>query len=476
MIEYEIRGKMVVILGCSQEETDIELPDEIEGLPVSKIETNAFSEMENIKRIVIPGSVKVIGSYAFASCPNLETIVLEEGVESIEDWAFISCGIKKISLPETLKTVGANAFLGNEIKADVEAFMDNKTALKRAKFHTNNKCCVFPTIILDNKDSINDEVIQNNSKYLEKQFDNLDDEKDTRFLDVPILFDNDEFVLAIFNRKPLEDITLEVSNESKMTIGLYSENDPEYLILKVNVLTKGQIITSFIVKTPYLEAAEFTISNQTSEEKNGMFYYYLTIKTNFSCFGNGNLDNEFSIKQFDDILGKYQTQLDNNLISKDDYNEILNRINDKIYSVLSGFLTQIDGASYLLYVIDIFRHMLNDEELDNSKINDYISEKLNNYYSLLSDYNSLEHICFDLDEAIDYIKSTTNLELEDINKKYDIALVDALGYPISYEDAMAQREKFIDLETNYKLHGDFLNYIYKEIKSMNKEFSLFKFR
>ena len=102
MVQYEIRGNMVVIMGCSKDESNLDLPEDIEDKPVGKIEANTFNNMDNIKRVVVPGTCKVIGAYAFAACPNLEEVILEEGVETIEDWAFISCNIKSISLPQSI--------------------------------------------------------------------------------------------------------------------------------------------------------------------------------------------------------------------------------------------------------------------------------------------------------------------------------------------------------------------------------------
>lgn len=475
MIEYEVRGKMVVILGCSKDETDIYLPDEIEGLPVTKIEPNAFAEMDNLKKITIPGSIKVIGAYAFASCPNLDTLVLEEGVETIEDWAFISCGINKISLPTTLKSIGNNSFLGNEIKSVVEEFMTKLSSNRRAKYATNNKCCVLPISMKEHKEKLNSDDITSYSKYVDSQFADLNN-INVGTLDIPMVFDGDEFIIALYNRKPLEEITVELDSDSKMNIGLYTENDPEFLTLVANVNTKGQFITSFNIKVPYLENASFEVVEVTNQEKNNMFYYYIHVKANLSCFGNGNLDNQFAINQFDDLLGKYQTQLDNNIINKNDMDLINETVNNKITSVINGFLSQVDGAPYMTYIVDVYRHILSDEEINNANINDYVGTKLGQYYQELSDISSLRNICFDLNESVDLILKETGMTLEEIDQKYDTQLVNGEGFPITLEEALKMEDKFIDLESNYKLHADFINYIYKEIQRLNLEFSSYTYK
>ncbi len=55
------------------------------------IPDNAFSNMEKLESVVIPESVKYIGSGAFAGCSNLESVTLP-GVLSIGDGAFEGCG------------------------------------------------------------------------------------------------------------------------------------------------------------------------------------------------------------------------------------------------------------------------------------------------------------------------------------------------------------------------------------------------
>lgn len=476
MLEYEIRGRMVVILGCSKDEVDIDIPEQIEGLPVSKIESNAFIEVPKLKRVVIPGTVKIVGSYAFAACPLLKEVILEEGVETIDDWAFISCAITKISLPKTLKSVGNNAFLGNMVKPTVTEFME-KNSMRRPKTHTNNKCCVLPIELIENTDSIDGDIIQNRSKYVDEQFDQIDAMLlDEKALDVPFIFDGMEFMIAVFNKKPLEDLTFEISPETKSTIGLYSENDPDYLILRINILAAGQYLTTFVIKAPYLEALDFKLVDIKTKETNGTYYYFLHTKANFACFGNGNIEREFALNYMDDLYAKYQTQLANNIITEEQYNSIKEKLDNKALVVMNGFLAQIDGAPRMTNLVNIYRHVLDDLELYTDEINEFVYNKIFTYYNELSNFDSFEKICFDdLDETEAFITAATGLSFDELNARYDIELIDANGYAISKEDALAYKDTFIDLETNYTLHADFLHYLNKELKKLVEEFWLIPF-
>lgn len=81
---------------------------------VVAIKNNAFFGNPWICKVVIPGSVKVIGKEAFAVCSHLEELVIEEGVERIEAEAFRDCRIDTLSLPcHSLKYIGDKAFASN---------------------------------------------------------------------------------------------------------------------------------------------------------------------------------------------------------------------------------------------------------------------------------------------------------------------------------------------------------------------------
>ncbi len=78
---------------------------------VETIGYRAFSESQSLKRITIPGSVKVIDKFAFHDCVRLESVEIMDGVEAIKDDAFSECqALKNITIPGSVKNVGAGAF------------------------------------------------------------------------------------------------------------------------------------------------------------------------------------------------------------------------------------------------------------------------------------------------------------------------------------------------------------------------------
>ncbi len=65
-----------------------------------------------LTEIVIPGSVKVIGSNAFSNCERLRSVTIPEGVEEIASFAFQYCAaLTEIRLPRSVTKLGINPFV-----------------------------------------------------------------------------------------------------------------------------------------------------------------------------------------------------------------------------------------------------------------------------------------------------------------------------------------------------------------------------
>ena len=81
---------------------------------VVEIADQAFYSAE-MKSVVLPETLEIIGTEAFSYCYNLESIVIPEGVTQIKNAAFDGCRkLKEISIPSTVEKLGANVFQGTE--------------------------------------------------------------------------------------------------------------------------------------------------------------------------------------------------------------------------------------------------------------------------------------------------------------------------------------------------------------------------
>ena len=103
---YSKGGKRLIRYAIGKTEEYFKIPAHVETIGY-----RAFSESQSLKRITIPGSVKVIDKFAFQDCRRLESVEIMDGVEAIKDDAFSECqALKNITIPGSVKNVGAGAF------------------------------------------------------------------------------------------------------------------------------------------------------------------------------------------------------------------------------------------------------------------------------------------------------------------------------------------------------------------------------
>ena len=139
----------VRIIDCDESATTVEIPAEIDNLPVTEIMDYAFSECEKLSAInvssgnnnyisidgvlfnkdkteliqypagksettyTIPDSVTEIESGAFFGCTSLSGIEIPDSVTEIGSSAFFGCtSLSSIEIPDSVTKIGENAFYG----------------------------------------------------------------------------------------------------------------------------------------------------------------------------------------------------------------------------------------------------------------------------------------------------------------------------------------------------------------------------
>lgn len=86
-------------------QTEVEIPEEIDGLPVIRMSCACFDENENLQKVTIPKSMVWIDG--FSNCTNLVNVVMEEGLRVIGCDAFTNCtSLEKIDLPDSVDFIG----------------------------------------------------------------------------------------------------------------------------------------------------------------------------------------------------------------------------------------------------------------------------------------------------------------------------------------------------------------------------------
>ena len=94
-----------ILMKYTGDAANVEIPS-----GVTKINQRAFEHNQSIVTVKIPSGVTTLGSNAFQNCDNLVSVELPETLISMES-SFIYCdGLKEITIPNGMKTIGRYAF------------------------------------------------------------------------------------------------------------------------------------------------------------------------------------------------------------------------------------------------------------------------------------------------------------------------------------------------------------------------------
>ena len=108
---YRENDTGVCITSCDTAATSADIPEEIDGKPVTEIGDAAFMNCAYLTAIDVPSHVTKIGESAFSSCPMLCQVSLPEGLTELGKGVFESCTmLSQVTLPSTLTELPEAAF------------------------------------------------------------------------------------------------------------------------------------------------------------------------------------------------------------------------------------------------------------------------------------------------------------------------------------------------------------------------------
>ncbi len=112
-----LEGNLLLDLGAQRVVAWLPLAEEPRcAVPegIRTIGANAFEEVQQIKEVVLPGSLRVVEEEAFAGS-SLAAVHLPEGLEEIGDAAFSDTELLEIVLPDSLRKIGSCALASSKI-------------------------------------------------------------------------------------------------------------------------------------------------------------------------------------------------------------------------------------------------------------------------------------------------------------------------------------------------------------------------
>jgi TolB-like protein len=90
-LEFETARGSVTITKYTGNAATVNIPNQIQGLPVTDIGDYAFYNCSNLTNITIPSSVMIIKTYAFSDCSSLTSVIIPSSVTSIQVGVFEGC-------------------------------------------------------------------------------------------------------------------------------------------------------------------------------------------------------------------------------------------------------------------------------------------------------------------------------------------------------------------------------------------------
>ncbi len=110
-LTYTEKYTGVTITGCAEDVETLVIPEQIDGKPVTAIESRAFVNHTKLKSVVLPDGLFDLGDRAFTNCTALESVELPEGLNRIKHNTFNGCtSLEKIVIPDSVRTIGTGAF------------------------------------------------------------------------------------------------------------------------------------------------------------------------------------------------------------------------------------------------------------------------------------------------------------------------------------------------------------------------------
>lgn len=147
-IYFRNRYGPLEVVGADPELTELVIPDNVDGVPVTQIAYQAFAGYRDLTRVTIPASVTVIKDGAFHGCENLARVDLPDSLTTIEGSAFGSCtSLTELTVPNSVTTLGKYAFSGC-IKLNQVNIPSGVTALEEGLF---NECASLSQIAIPDR-------------------------------------------------------------------------------------------------------------------------------------------------------------------------------------------------------------------------------------------------------------------------------------------------------------------------------------
>jgi hypothetical protein len=110
-MKYYTNNNAITISGYIGPFSDLRIPNEISGFPVTRVANSAFMNNSILQYVAIPTTVTNIGSSSFYGCIGITNIIVPDSVNFIGDGAFSYCSnLVSATISDSVAAIGNNLF------------------------------------------------------------------------------------------------------------------------------------------------------------------------------------------------------------------------------------------------------------------------------------------------------------------------------------------------------------------------------
>lgn len=215
---YEnIDGNSIIFWEYLGSDTDLVVPEKIDGKTVTMLARGAFYNKTNLKSITLPKTLTYIKGCAFWGCTSLESVVIPDGVSTIEEYAFAECySLKSVTIPKSVTLIGDRLFF--LLNSDITIYgYEGSYAQSYVNSYTDSNKLKF--VAIDGKKVLkgdaNSDGIVNVSDVTHMQFHISGSKNDDG---TPIIDENDKAVLEALDLNGDGQLTVSDATELQMYI------------------------------------------------------------------------------------------------------------------------------------------------------------------------------------------------------------------------------------------------------------------
>ena len=110
--DYAISNGTITITGHLGTGGRVDIPETINGLPVTAIGDKAFWSRRDLTEVIIPDTVTALGFLTFGSCSSLTNVIIGKSVTKIEPTTFYGCReLTSITIPAGVTNLSGGVFI-----------------------------------------------------------------------------------------------------------------------------------------------------------------------------------------------------------------------------------------------------------------------------------------------------------------------------------------------------------------------------